>query len=40
MWVGYGDFAEHMLEALSPIFQDDQSAIFRETLLKAYDVQL
>jgi hypothetical protein len=40
MWVSYGDFAEHLLEALGQISQDDKSAIFPETLLKAYDVQL
>jgi hypothetical protein len=40
VWVSYGDFAEHMLEALGPISQDDKSAIFRETVPEAYDVQL
>jgi hypothetical protein len=40
MWVSYGDFGEHMLDALGEITQTEKRAIFREAALKAYDVRL
>ena len=40
MWVSYGEFGEHMLDALGPITEAQKRAIFRDAALNAYDVRL
>jgi predicted TIM-barrel fold metal-dependent hydrolase len=40
MWVSYAAFGEHMLEAIGPVDEADQRAIFRESALRAYGLTL
>lgn len=40
MWVSYGDFAEHIVEALGPVSESERRAIFRDTALNAYGLTL
>jgi predicted TIM-barrel fold metal-dependent hydrolase len=40
MWVSYADFGEHILEALPPLEPSELRAVFRETALGVYGVEL